>query len=231
MTLNYGEVIGNAFNDTFSGHTSQLAVIALIFMALFHVGFPLLTDGVTQQTTANTIQYTASSIVVLAATLAFYIIFGIGLIRSLYHRDVKTEYFTHDLGITAANTIVGGIITGVAISLGFLVFVIPGLILLSSLYLWAAHVILDDENFLDAFKDSWHDTKGNRGTLIGIIITAWVLSLSVSFVAQFGAGVFSLAFYNTRVQAVALLAIYYVGIYVSIFNASILVETYRALTD
>ncbi len=231
MVLNYGEVIGDAFNDTFSGHTSQLAVIALIFMALFHVGFPLLTDGVTQQTTANNIQYTASSIVILAATLAFYVVFGIGLIRSLYNRDVQTEYFTHDLGITAANAIVGGVITGIAISLGFLVFVIPGLILLSSLYLWAAYVILDDENFLDAFKDSWNSTKGERGTLISIILTAWVLSLCVSLVAQYGALVFSYAFYNTRVQAVALLAVYYVGIYVSIFNASILVETYRSLKD
>lgn len=231
MSLDYGAVIGNAFNDTFSGNAAQLAVIALVFVGLFQIGFPLLTDGVHQQTGADTVQYTASTIVVFAATLAFYIVFGIGLLRSLYHGDLKTEYFTHDIGITAVNAILGGIITGVAITLGFLLFVIPGLILLASLYLWAAHVILDDETFLQAIKDSWNETQGNRATLIGIILTAWVISLSVSITTQFGAGIFTLAFYNTRVQAIALLGVYYVGIYLAIFDAAILVETYRALTE
>lgn len=128
------------------------------------------------------------------ATVLLYLVsfvFMAGALRTFVTEKTQTlpgSNFTHNLGWMLLNLIVGFILFYITIWIGFMLLIIPGLFLLVSLFFWFVLVIVEDQNFWQAFKNSWAMTKGNRWTLLGIglIVTAagWVvmgISMGLSF--------------------------------------------------
>jgi hypothetical protein len=79
------------------------------------------------------------------------------------------------------NMFVGGIVFSLVVVLGFIALVIPGFFLLVSLFFWNFYVAVEDENFIEAFKDSWALTKGDRLSLFLLGVIVVVLSMILSF--------------------------------------------------
>jgi hypothetical protein len=93
---------------------------------------------------------------------------------------IPREHFTEDVPWAALNLIVGSIVFGIVVAVGFVLLVIPGLFLLVSLFLWEMFVAVEGENFVDGFRRSWELTSGRRIRLFGLGLVVLVVALVVS---------------------------------------------------
>ncbi len=88
--------------------------------------------------------------------------------------DIKASYFTDNILWILANTIAGAFVFGLAVVAGFGAFIIPGVFLLVSLFFWSFYVIDQDQNFFEALKSAWIDTKGNRLMTFALLIIVFI---------------------------------------------------------
>src|SRR5699024_4475307 len=93
------------------------------------------------------------------------------------------ELFTRRIGWAVLNTIVGGIVFGIAVGIGFILLVIPGIFLLVTLTFWAVFVAVEDQNFVEGFRSSWKLTKGHRFRLLGLGIAVVAIAVIIGAVA------------------------------------------------
>lgn len=120
----------------------------------------------------------------LLVTLATLVV-AAAAIRTFVTDDTETlpgKRFTRNLGWMLVNLVVGGIVFGIAVGIGFVLLVIPGLFLLVSLFFWSFYVVVDDENFVEGFSNSWGITKGNRIMLFVLGVLVAIISIVVSWV-------------------------------------------------
>lgn len=97
------------------------------------------------------------------------------------------ELFTRRMVWVVANLVVGGIVFAVAVTLGFVALVVPGIFLLVALTFWSVYVAVEDASFLDSFRDSWTLTRGHRLGLFGLGIAVMIASAIVNAVFGLGA--------------------------------------------
>jgi len=85
---------------------------------------------------------------------------------------LPSEHFTRNLVWMLLNLIIGGIVFGIAVAIGLVLLVIPGLFLLVSLFFWNVYVVVEDQNFIEGFQNSWALTGGNRIMLfvLGVVV-------------------------------------------------------------
>jgi len=229
MDLRIGDVIGGAINNVFSKHGFQLSLIGTVFLFLIHLSITGAATLSHTDTVASLMQ-TPSALIALAGLFAFLIIYAIGSIRSLHQRECAVENFTHRLGITGFHTAIGGVLVSLAIILGFIFFVVPGLILLVSLYIWAAHVAIDDESFLDAFRNAWSETKDNRWRILGVLSLSYLIAIGITVFTQAFTGFLYIFTYPLLVFITGLVG-YYLQVYLCLFQAAILVEIYERISS
>lgn len=113
-----------------------------------------------------------ASFVVMAAALRTFVTDETGTIPG--------EYLTRNLGWMVLNLFVGYLVFLLAIWIGFLLLFVPGIFLMVSLYFWFVLVVVEDQNFVEAFRNSWTLAKGNRWSLLGLgVIVAAVASVMI----------------------------------------------------
>lgn len=97
--------------------------------------------------------------------------------------QVPQEYFTDNLVWPALNLLIGGLIFGIIIAIGFILLVIPGLVLLVSLFFWEVYVVMENQNFIEGFQNSWELTGGHRLRLfvLGIVVVIIAMVVSIGF--------------------------------------------------
>ena len=122
-----------------------------------------------------------ASLVTLALT--------IGAIRTFVSDEtdrLPRANFTEDLVWPGLNFIVGAIVFGVVVGIGFVLLVIPGIFLLVTLVFWTVFVAVEDENFVDGMRSSWALTRGHRLRLFLLGVAVIIVEIVVS--AVFGIG-------------------------------------------
>lgn len=110
----------------------------------------------------------------------------IGAIRTFVTDETETlprEHFTEDLLWPALNLIVGSIVFGIAIAVGFVFLIVPGLFLLVSLFFWEVFVAVEGDNFVEGFRRSWALTGGRRLRVfaLGAVFVFVAVVVSVAF--------------------------------------------------
>lgn len=106
-------------------------------------------------------------------------------IRTFVTEDTETipgERFTRNIGWMLVNLIIGWIVFGIVVGIGLVLLVIPGIFLLVSLFFWGFYVVLEDQNFVDGFRNSWDLTRGNRLVLFVLGVLVAIIGLVVSWV-------------------------------------------------
>lgn len=101
----------------------------------------------------------------------------IGAVRAFIEErteGLSADLFTERFAWTLLNLLVGGIVFGLAVGIGMVALVIPGIFLFTVLYLWNFYVIDRGENFIEAMKSSWNVTEGNRLRLLILIVIVLV---------------------------------------------------------
>lgn len=126
----------------------------------------------------------------LAAGLALVLslaslVVTVGAMRTFVSENRETldaDDFTDDLPLVVVNLVVGGFLFGLAVGLGTLLLVVPGLFLLTSLFFWNYHVVVEGDSFVDGFANSWELTRGNRLELFVLGVVAVVINALVGLV-------------------------------------------------
>ena len=149
-----------------------------------------------------------------------------GAVRTFVTEDTETlpgERFTHNLGWMLLNLVVGGIVFGIVVGIGFVLLIIPGLFLLVSLFFWNVFVIVEDENFVEGFSNSWALTKGNR-------IMLFVLGVVVVIVSAIVGVVFGIP--GAFLPGIVSVAVSQIGsAFTTVFGTATLARTYVQLTS
>lgn len=97
-------------------------------------------------------------------------------------RPLTLELFTRRLGWTVLNLIAGTILYGLAVAVGLILLVIPGIFLAVTLFFFNYEVVVEGENAIDALVNSYSLTAGNRLQLflLGVLFVALGLVVSLA---------------------------------------------------
>lgn len=75
--------------------------------------------------------------------------------------------------------VAGGIIVGLSVSFGLMLFIFPGLFLAVSFLFFIFAVSVEDRGVIEALKRSWDLSRGNRLKLTVIVILSGVIGLVI----------------------------------------------------
>ncbi|WP_254767322.1 hypothetical protein [Salinilacihabitans rarus] len=112
--------------------------------------------------------------VLLGATYAFTGVYGVlvarGFARPLSALSTfPSELYTRHVGRATLRTLVGGVVVGVAVAVGTLVLVVPGLFLAVSFLFFIFAVGVEDRGVVGGLRRSWALARGNRLRL-GLVV-------------------------------------------------------------
>lgn len=82
---------------------------------------------------------------------------------------------------------VASVIYGIAVFLGILVLVIPGIFLLIKLIFYKQTVILDDKSAIDSLKESWKLLKGNWWKVFAVALSLFLPYILLTLIPYLGA--------------------------------------------
>jgi MFS family permease len=168
-----------------------LLFMALVFVvglagALLDAGLDRLVAVQFDPADPGAVEFVAPSLAVGLLSLAVAVlslVVVIAALRVFVTDDTETvpaEAFTRRMGWAWLNSVVGAVVFGIAVALGFLAFVVPGFFLLVALAFWTVFVAVEDRNFLAAMRDSWALTRGSRLSLFALGVVTFVVTLAVS---------------------------------------------------
>ncbi len=144
---------------------------------------------------------TGSLILVLLATVvriagdALYVGFVVELVSDV--RDGRRDQTVGDLFSSAAPYILPligfGILAGIGITIGLILIVVPGLILLTFWSVGAPAIVVEGLGPLDAFGRSWKLVRGEAWAVFGVLVLTFLIVVAVGLVlgaigAAIGAG-------------------------------------------
>lgn len=101
-------------------------------------------------------------------------------------RRVPREALTRNGVWAVLNYVVGFVVFGIVVALGFVALVIPGIFLLVTLAFWTVFVAVEDETFLTGFRRSWALTRGHRLRLFLLGVAVVLLTIVVGAVFSLG---------------------------------------------
>lgn len=231
MAVNIVHVVQEAVNRTIKRNGLMLMGIIFVLSILSGlVGVGIAQYTINQQVPASGAQSVApiaippliGGILLLFVVLANLVV-SIAAIRVFVSDETERlprEYFTRNMGWAILNLIVGGIVFGIVVSLGFLLLIIPGFFLLVSLFFWTAFVAVEDQNFIEAFSNSWSLTKGHRLKLFLLGVVVFLITIAVSIVFSVG---------NVAGNLVGLLVTQIGTAVVTVFSTAALAVAYNQL--
>ncbi len=110
--------------------------------------------------------------------------FVVELVRDV--RDGRRDQTVGDLFSAASPFILPligfGILFGIGVAIGFILIVIPGLILLTFWSVGAPAIVVEGAGPIDAFGRSWRLVRGQAWSVFGALVLIWLIVLVVWFV-------------------------------------------------
>lgn len=179
MSLNIGRSLQEGLARTVARNGLMLialmAVLTAVTMTFYNTAFLSLFPATANQPMAMFGPTLPLSPAVAAAVTALLYLVTIVVVaaalRTFVSEDTRSlpgERFTRNLPLLLVNLVIGYVLFFLALWIGFLLLIVPGIYLLVSLYFWFVLVTVEDENFWAGFKGSWTMTKGNRWSLLGL---------------------------------------------------------------
>lgn len=178
--------VGGTLGQIFSIYGAQAGVLLPVAFALYLV--VAVVNGILAESLVLLPLGLAVSVV--AATL--YQGMVVGLVRDV--QDGRRDSSVGDL-IEAAWPVVlpligVGILAGIAIGIGFLLFVVPGLILLTIWAVIAPVIVVERSGVIASFGRSRELVRGNGWQVFGVIVVVFLIAVAASIVLGIvGAGI------------------------------------------
>jgi hypothetical protein len=175
--LTVGGVIGEAF-DLYGKHPGPLILAAA---AVFVVSG--LVQGLLNEADSTIIRFLGSIVSLIAWTL--FTGFVVSLVADV--REGKTNFTAGELlssGWHAVPRLIGyGILFGIAVGIGLLLLIVPGLFLLTIWAVGVPAIVVERAGVIEAFGRSHQLVKGHGWTVFGAIVVAFLILWGLGFAA------------------------------------------------
>ncbi len=172
-----GRVIGEAFK------TYQSQAGPLLGGALIVIGIAAVINGILAVTGSLALVLLGALIALVASFL--YTGYVVKLVQDV--RDGRRDNSVGELFSAAApyigTLILNGILAGIAITIGFILIIIPGLILLTIWAVISPSIVVEDQGVISAFGRSRELVRGNGWSVFGAIVLAFLIVFAVSLIA------------------------------------------------
>ena len=172
-----GRVIGEAFE------TYQSQAGALLGGALIVIGIAAVINGLLAVSGSLVLVLLGAMIAFAASFL--YTGYVVKLVQDV--RDGRRDNSVGELFSAAApyigTLILNGILAGLAIAIGFVLLIVPGLILLTIWAVIAPSIVVEDQGVFGAFGRSRELVRGNGWSVFGAIVIAFLIVFAVSLIA------------------------------------------------
>jgi hypothetical protein len=174
--IGVGDVIGETFS-VYSRHV--VALIGSAFAVFVVVG---LVTGILQRAGGVLLLLLAAAVGL--AGQALYTGFVVQLVRDV--RDGRRDQTVGDLFSAAAPFILPligfGVLFGLGAAIGFLLIIIPGLILVTFWSLGAPAIVVEGIGPIDAFGRSWRLVRGQAWQVFGVLVVVFVIVVVIQIV-------------------------------------------------
>ncbi len=105
--------------------------------------------------------------------------------------DTFAEFETDNIGWNVLHLFLGSIVFGILVTVGLLLFVIPGLLFIVFLFFFPAAIALDNQSFFEAFSTSASIARNNFLSTVGLILLALVVFIALGIVGWIIGGAIS----------------------------------------
>ncbi|GAB6862162.1 hypothetical protein ACFR97_05910 [Haloplanus litoreus] len=198
MTLRIGAALKSGGYRLASRTGALLTVGYLVLYVVYQTGFNVLMNALyaraemaVQIPAPVALSLPVAATVVVGSLLALTVL-SVVAIRTFVadERDaIPREFWTEGLGWAVLNLFVGGLVTTVLLTVGFALLIVPGVFLLVGLVFMAMYVAVDGDNFVTAMRRSWALARGNRLSILGLVLVV----ASLGFAVGIGFSVMNLA--------------------------------------
>jgi Uncharacterised protein family (UPF0259) len=175
-SIDPGRVIGEAF-QTYRDHAA-----ALLGGALIVIGIAAVINGLFATTDSLVLIAVGAVISILAGVL--YAGYVVKLVQDV--RDGRRDFSVGELFSAAApyigTLLLNGILAGIAVTIGFILLIVPGLILITIWSVIAPSIVVEDRGVIEAFGRSRELVRGNGWNVFGVIVLAFLIVIAVSIV-------------------------------------------------
>jgi hypothetical protein len=168
--INAGEVIGEAFRI----YRSQFVTLLLAALAVF------LISGLAVLVLPGLLAIIAALVVVAAAV--FYQGAAVQLVHDVQdgRRDYSLGELFKSVAPVAVPLLLVAILAGIGIAIGFVLLIIPGLILLTIWSVVAPVVVVENPGVFAAFGRSRELVRGNGWQVFGVIVLVYLILIVIS---------------------------------------------------
>jgi hypothetical protein len=178
--------VGSTLNQIFSTYGQQAGVLLPLAFGIF-----LIVAIITGLFAGNVfLALIAFAISVVAGTL--YQGMVVSLVRDVQDgtRDSSVGQLVEETWPVVLPLIGAGILAGIGIAIGFVLLIVPGLILLTIWSVIAPVIVVEHSGAIDAFGRSRALVKGNGWQVFGVIVVVFLIAAIASFVLRaIGAGI------------------------------------------
>jgi len=172
--LDVGGTLGEVF-ETYGNHAGVLLPIAFWLYLIVAVVSGLSVEN-----------FALFPLVILVGTIAATLYQGVvvGLVRDVQdgHRDFSARELIESAWPVVLPLIGVGILFGVGVAIGFILLVVPGLILLTIWAVVAPVIVVEHSGVIDAFGRSRELVRGNGWQVFGVILVAFLIAGVASFI-------------------------------------------------
>lgn len=167
--------VGATLSQVFSIYGAQAGVLLPVAFCLFLV--VAIVDGILAGSLA--LFPLVMAISVIAATL--YQGMVVGLVSDVQdgRRDSSVGDLVRATGPVILPLIGAGLLAGIGIGIGFILLVVPGLILLTIWAVIAPAIVVERRGVIEAFGRSRELVRGNGWQVFGVIFVAFVIAIVV----------------------------------------------------
>jgi hypothetical protein len=172
--------VGGTLSQVFSTYGQQAGVLLPLAFGLY-----LVVAIITGLFAGNVIlSLIAIGVSVIAATL--YQGMVVSLVRDVQDgsRDSSVGQLIEETWPVVLPLIGAGILAGIGIAIGLIIFIVPGLILLTIWSVIAPVIVVERSGAIDAFGRSRALVKGNGWQVFGVIIVVFLIATIASFVLR-----------------------------------------------
>lgn len=170
-------MIGDAFG-VYSTNLGVLVATSLAVAIVFGLIVGILNDA------GGVVMSFLAWVVELIGT-AIYTGFVVRLVQDV--RDGRRDMSVGELFSSAAPAIgpliIWSILAGIAIGIGFLLLIVPGLILMTIWAVGAPAIVAEDCGPIEAFGRSFELVRGQAWTVFGVLVCVFLIMLAASIIA------------------------------------------------